>query len=99
MGDLSAHSRDARHIHPLGVHILDYLGWGLDEVVSSGLILLPMSTMDGSVDDMGWLLVSHYCSLDSGLFCFLASPMHDDTSGRYTHAHSVADYGLVEALM
>ena len=95
MGDFNAHTGDAPDIDTVADHILEDLGLGLDELVSTSHVPVRRSTMDSSVNDMGRLLLSH-CCLDSGLF-LLNGRTHGDRSGKCTHAQSVIDYGLVDA--
>lgn len=96
MGDFNAHISDAADMDPDADHILEDLGLGLDEVVSSSHVPVRRNTMDTSaVDDMGRLLLSH-CCLDSGLFA-LNGRTHGDCSGSCTQAQYVIDYGLADA--
>ena len=95
MGDFNAHTGDAPDIDTVADHVLEDLGLGLDELVSTSHVPVRRSTMDSSVNDMGRLLLSH-CCLDSGLF-LLNGRTHGDRSGKCTHAQSVIDYGLVDA--
>ena len=78
MGDFNAHTGDAPDIDTVADHILEDLGLGWDELVSTSHVPVRRSTMDSSVNDMGRLLLSH-CCLDSGLS--MVVPMVIDLAG------------------
>jgi hypothetical protein len=95
MGDFNAHTGVLPDFDPVADEILEDIGLGLGEVVSSNHVPVARSSMDQSVNDLGRLLLSHCCS-DSGLF-LLNGRAPGDMVGSFTHAQSVIDYGLVDA--